>query len=136
QATGSYGPQGGAYQYIYSCLTSVPAGSTEQTCTAATAEPSTTLGFAPAGSGLSRVASAAAGNPDTRTSGGVTTYLLGGSNYRINRRYSVQNNNATLCATNGNVAITGAAAWAQPTPSTDWDLVGKDQPYIEILRYT
>jgi hypothetical protein len=128
QVTTSYGPETGP-TYIYSCKTAVPAGSTEQTCSSANAEFSFNF------SGLSRTAGThtrAAASPAPPE----TTYVLNSDNYRINRVYSVQSNGTTLCTTNGNVAVTGAAAWAPPTPATDWNLVGKDQPYIDIIRYT
>src|SRR5262249_24078016 len=120
-------------RFIYSCLTSVPTGSTETTCSSTNAE----FSFAPSGSGLSRTTTT-----DTRTINGQTTYVLNGSSspngYHVNLVYPLAGGRtSTLCTTNPPqpAPAAGLTAWAPPTPSTDWNIVGNDQPYIEIWTY-
>jgi hypothetical protein len=121
QSATDYGPENPTY--LYTCLTTAPGS--ESACTAAAADQAYNV------SGLVRAAT------DERTdTPGVTTYLLTSTAYHVNRHYRVQSNNTTLCATNGNTAITGVAAWSQPSPATDWNLATKPQPYIEIERFT
>jgi len=138
QDASAYGPQGGNFQYVYTCLTTPPAGSTEQACSATTSSSALAAEFStgaaantPLGTtGLTRFA-----GTDTRTVGGVSTFLLGSSIYHVNRQYKVQDPSTgsvvTFCSAGG---ISGPA-WSAPTPATDWNLVGKDQPYIEIAHY-
>jgi hypothetical protein len=128
--------QGGNYQYIYTCLTAPPTGSTEQACVGTTGTSPVLLAAEFTATGLGTTGLTRTANTDTRTvTGGGTTFLLGSANYHVNQRYKVQDpatgNVVTLCS----AAAVPSGTWAPPTPATDWNLVGKDQPFIEFAHY-